>query len=175
MSQEVLGVWNEVRVGPAGVSVSLYAEWDDGTVTVEDETWFTHDELSVETGFLQSLNLTDGTSSALFEPTGADPDGTVDTASPDDQPVPNVGDRLHDTDPPDWSDGWPLVEVTDVFLATMADEYTVETKLLGDNATVADVNPSFPENDYIVLGQYVQTDGSLSDKEYAFPRSRLTY
>jgi hypothetical protein len=40
----ILGVWNEVRISNEGISITLYSESTD-EVYVEDEMWFTHNEL----------------------------------------------------------------------------------------------------------------------------------
>lgn len=37
--------WAELKIGKSGVSATLYTETEDGEVIVEDETWYTHDEI----------------------------------------------------------------------------------------------------------------------------------
>jgi len=58
MAQEPLTVWNEITISQSGIGITLYSESTDGAV-VEDETWFTFDELQTETGEIHSLNLSD--------------------------------------------------------------------------------------------------------------------
>lgn len=105
------------------------------------------------------------------EPTGEDPDGTVDTGV-----LPTAGDVLTDVNAPSWSDDdW--VEVVEV-LDAQADEYVIQGRNEGKvipraeqdwtDETVADANPSYDSDETVVIGQY-----SGTGKHYAFPVSRL--
>lgn len=91
--------------------------------------------------------------------------------------LPEVGDTVVDGNPPSWSDENEL-EVVEVLDYVRADEYVIEGKNEGqaleqwnqawNDRTVADANPSYPEDDVVVRAKYV--DGS---KVYAYPASRL--
>lgn len=37
--------WTELKIGATGVSVSVYSEDNDGVAVLEDEIWFTNDEV----------------------------------------------------------------------------------------------------------------------------------
>jgi len=78
--------------------------------------------------------------------------------------LPEVGQIVHDTDPPHWSND-ERVLVSDI-PRTRADEHDVDRY-----KTVASYNPEYPSKDPVVLGSYV----SGSAKEYAFPVSRLDW
>jgi hypothetical protein len=65
---QILNVWNEVRITSNGISITLLSESTDGTAVVEDETWFTFDELSAQSPSRPvTLNLSDETSEAIEE------------------------------------------------------------------------------------------------------------
>lgn len=62
MTNAPLNVWNEVRITSEGISISLFSESTDGPAIVEDELWFTFDELELlANSEPQSLNLSDET------------------------------------------------------------------------------------------------------------------
>lgn len=61
-------VWNEVRITSDGISISLLSEGRGGRAIVEDEMWFTFDELQeMSPSEPMSLNLSDETQAALSE------------------------------------------------------------------------------------------------------------
>lgn len=45
MTNAPIAVWNEVRFTSEGISISLFSESPDGGAILEDEMWFTYDEL----------------------------------------------------------------------------------------------------------------------------------
>jgi hypothetical protein len=180
-------VFTELRVSDEGVSITLFSEWNGETI-VEDEVWLTDEQLSDTGTLLSDLSLSVETSEALSEARrdalkGAlygPVSGDVETVSePESQSenepawdLPDVGDVVLDGNPPDWSDDNRLrvIEVTD----TPANRYVIgkgPVESFGDtlfNDTVANKNPSEPEDAPVVIANYIG-----SDSQYAFPVSRL--
>ena len=147
---EIINVWNEVRVTGDGISITLLSERASGGAIVEDETWFTFDELTANSPQSPiSLNLSDETSQDFAEQR-----------------------RLAH-----WSDD-TRVEVVEVLPNTRCEEYVIQGRHEGQSLpkseqswtdeTVATANPSYDEGDTVVRGKYVG-----SEKVYAFPASRL--
>ena len=117
------------------------------------------------------------------EPSGADPDGTVDVAHPETERVEQEpdelgelhvklteGDVVRDENPvASWARGkhFEVVEATNV----RADEYVIEEDdLIGLTTTVAEKNPAYDDSEPVII----VTPVNGSDKEYAYPASRLT-
>lgn len=190
MTREIIDVWNEVTISPSGIGITLYSEKRGGPAIVEDETWFTFDEME-EMGASkpQSLNLSDETRAALVgdpAPTGEDPDGTIDVASPraekttDTHDLPDYGAIVEDKNPPSWGEGEPLRVVNDPNMT--AGEYVIEESLVGHDKTVADANPSADPDEPVVECAYMSDVDIAFDKidiseddVYAFPVSRLEW
>jgi hypothetical protein len=165
-------VWNEIRFTDEGVGVTLYSESHDGAV-VEDEAWFAFDEIQDEKPQeIASLRLTEHTRNALE----TEPDIESEMVS---EPEPESwvtdgvqfakGDVVIDDGAPNWSQDNRLVvkEVTD----RTANEYQYDEREIN---TVADANPSYPEDDLVVEAIYFddwEQDDELNT--YAFPISRL--
>lgn len=182
MSNELLSVWNEVTISQSGIGITLYSESRGEQAKVEDETWFTFDELQSLSGDIVNLRLSDDTRTRLVS---NDPQEIVDEmrsqvsnlSNAQVSNLPEEGDLLWDENAPDWNDGGAVV-VEEVLEEVQAREYVIEgpnegTALaehlhqLGDK-TVADENLQYPEDDAVVIARYAG-----SEKEYAFPVSRL--
>lgn len=170
-----INVWNEIRVTAEGISISLLSETGQGGAVVEDETWFTFDELQDQSPQSPiSLNLSQGTLDSFDEQRRLANIGLLyDSAKPS---LPEAGDVLTDENAPHWAeDDW--VEVVEV-LDARADEYVVQGYHEGEkiqpvhqplkDKTVADKNPSYPSDDRVVIAQY-----KGAGDHYAFPVSRL--
>ena len=82
------------------------------------------------------------------------------------EPKLDEGDTVYDKDADhEWQMGpFEVVEVTDV----PAEEYVIGENKWGPNATVADKNTGYDRQEPVIVAT---PDGS--DKEYAYPRSRL--
>jgi hypothetical protein len=163
MAQETpIDVWNEITISQSGVGVTLYSEYGEGGgAVVEDETWFTFDELEGKAGDIISLNLSEESQLSLVEDDKSFRE-TVEESLAEEQQV-SEGDVLIDDNPAPWSnDTRVVVEDADV-VEPASDYYIVES-----GGTVAQANPSYPRDDDVILGHY---EGST--KTYAFPESRL--
>lgn len=168
-------VWNEITISQSGIGITLYSESAGSGAVVEDEVWFTFDELDLKTGEIHSLNLSDITEESINE---LKKDATRGKILSEDQSefsentqsenLPSVGDLVEDSNPPSWSEDNRLkvVEIPD----ETTDEYVVEERPVYNDKTVADVNPSCDPDEPVVICEYV----SGNDKEYAFPLSRLS-
>lgn len=163
-----IGVWAEFRTSTEGVSVTLYSESAEGTPVVEDELWFTHDELQEGPQGIETLRLTQETRAQLK------PDERGSQESQGRQI--EKGDILRDDNAPSWSDN-DIVVVVEPDAGVSADAYYT-----GDGGTVADANPSYPADDTVVRAVYRSDVPQYSDKTiagfddedvYAFPESRL--
>jgi hypothetical protein len=162
MEKEILSVWNEVRVTADGVSVTLYSESTDSGAVVEDEYWISKDEMADTPHSVESLRM----ESSLHQETPSRSESNF-----------SEGQVVVDKSPPKWAEGERLV--VDEVLAYP--QVTAETYLYEENTTtrmgeqlgllaqtVADVNRDYPADDRVILARY---EGS--DKQYAFPASRL--
>jgi hypothetical protein len=170
MANDVLSVWNEVRITTEGISVTLFSESEDGGAVVEDETWFTFDELQERAPSEPlSLNLSDETSERLL-PTDEDPDGSTWNIPPMSAPV-------EDGNPPDWSDDNRLIVIGHPI--ETAGEYVVSESVVGRDKTVADKNDSCDPDEPVVECVYKSETEHIrtADEEdiYAFPVSRLEW
>lgn len=187
-------VWNEVRFTSEGISISLLSESTDGPAIVEDEMWFTYDELqALSPSEPQSLNLSQQTRERLSEQ----------------REDANIGRMLQSADLSEKAEHLPENPSTKELLTYMGfvddgsrqSKYQVPNKyqeMLDENAppwspddrvvvqevtdmrsdeyvidsatgrTVADANPSHPADAPVVVAEYV--DGS---KDYRFPVTRL--
>lgn len=178
-------VWVETRITNEGISISLLSESRDGAI-VEDETWFTFSEMKeMAPSAPISLNLTDTTRDLLRQESAGgeekfgrghsyedgsyehdrdlDIDELLDTGT--EPSMPQKGDVLMDQNPPPWGSDKVPITVTEVLENVKANEHTINEY----NMTVADANPSYSRFDPVILGTYPD-----SDKEYAFPKSRLS-
>ena len=91
--------------------------------------------------------------------------------------LPEVGDCLTDQNPPSWSDN-EYLEVVEVLPHVRCDEYVIQGRNEGEvvprpeqdwtDETVATANPSYDEDEAVVMAQYEGTGDW-----YAFPASRL--
>jgi len=195
-------VYTEVQIDEDSISLTLISESGSNGAVIEDTQRYTFDELEDLTGQHETLRLSRESVNALEqgavqddmeqlldeaeqmvaedtgqefveEPTGEDPDGTVDTGL-----LPTTGEVLTDKNAPSWSDDdW--VEVVEVLEDVSCDEYVIqsmnsqrENSVVSNVAfheeTVADANPSYDPSEPVVIGQY-----NGSGDEYAFPASRL--
>lgn len=174
-------VWVEGQIDEEGISLTLVSEGQDGAV-VEEIKHFTFDELQDMSGEMFSLNLSDETRDGLREQLRLSNIGRVfeedsQESEEGDGSLPERGDVLTDENSPHWSDD-DGVEVTEVLQSTRADRYVVQGPNEGrsispknqqfTDQSVANANPSYPDDDCVILGRYI--GGS---KEYAFPESRL--
>lgn len=103
----------------------------------------------------------------VYEVGGAilDESTTSQDAKSDDYTVPEIGDRMVDSDSnPRYGKG--IVEITKI-PPNRAGRHYIETET--GERSVAYYNPTEPEDAPVVLAQYV----GGSDKEYAFPVTRL--
>jgi hypothetical protein len=64
MNNDIYNIWNEVRITDDTISISLVAEGDDGA-TVEDELFFTFDELQSASGTIEGLTLREETRATM--------------------------------------------------------------------------------------------------------------
>ena len=60
MNDDIYNIWNEVRITDDTISISLVAEGDDGA-TIEDELFFTFDELQSASGTIERLTMREET------------------------------------------------------------------------------------------------------------------
>lgn len=164
-----IDVWNEIRLTDEGVSITLYSESQGEGAIVEDETWFTFDEVENLSGDIYSLNLSDETRESL----STDSDDTLMFEAPDwsaganKEPTFEQGEVVVDKNAPEWSNDDRLVveKVTDV----ESTDYVIEKSDFGRDKNVADVNPVYPDSDTVVEAYYFDGD----NETYAFPISRL--
>jgi hypothetical protein len=182
MEDVITNVWNEVRVTDEGISITLLSESLEGGAIVEDETWFTFDEMRADSPQSPiSLSLSGETDSALAEQRRMAQVGElVDSQESDNsQELPEVGDCLTDQNPPSWASDSDYLEVVEVLPNTRCDEHIIQGPNEGKSLekgkhqlfdkTVADANPSYNENEPVVMAQY-----NGSGDWYAFPASRLS-
>ena len=146
---------------------------------MEDETWFTFAELQEQSPSAPiSLNLSDETQSAFAEERRMAQVGRI--SENQESNLPQVGDRVRDENPPDWATDLEELEVVEVLSDVRADEYVIQGPNEGtaidksmqrlSDETVADANPSYDEDEPVVLAKYERGDSD----EYAFPASRLS-
>jgi len=173
----VTSVWNEITISGEGVGITLYSEGETGAI-VEDETWFTFDELQSEMrGEIVNLSLSDNARDTLSEMSRlADigrifEDGHHGEQSRIGQPkksaydLPEEGDVMNDPESNvQFGDG--RVKVTKV---TSKESKNWTLVVNGKETTVAQQNPGHPSNAPVILGNYIEG----SDKSYAYPVTRL--
>lgn len=182
MTQEILNVWNEIRVTDEGISISLFSESRDGGAVLEDETWFTFDEMSemTPTGPM-SLRLSDEARESLDrsrefgsedsqQSAESGSRKSAESGSRKSVEIPPVGNFVRDANPPSWSDGERLkvVGISD----KSANEYQIE-----GHQTVYMANPSCDPDEPVAEAVYESDIGPFgnynSDDVYAYPASRL--
>jgi hypothetical protein len=162
-------VWNEIRVTDDGVSVTLYSEDPSGHgPIVEDEWWMTHAEIENTPHGIASLRVSEE---------------TLERGSQEEEVTLSTGDVVEDLNPPSYMSeeaigekGQLIVDEVlppEVTCATWAFDEEASTDDMSDMEqvfaqTVADANPSYPDDDRVVLARYKD-----SDSQYAFPASRL--
>jgi len=151
---QINGAWTELRVTSEGISVSLYTESDD-RVSVEDETWFTWDELEDSVGAVVEL--------------GANQPSTDTESDEKSYILPNVGDVMVDPKAPRWSDD-NLVRVTHVYPEVTHSEWPL-TDHDGEADVLSDLNRYEPADAPVVEAEYLGNEGN----EYAFPVTRLEH
>jgi hypothetical protein len=83
MNTEIYNIWNEVRISDDTISISLIAEGDDGA-TVEDELFFTFEDLQSASGSIDRLTLRGETRETM----------TRTEQTMDGYAVPNPGQRV---------------------------------------------------------------------------------
>jgi len=162
-------VWNEVRFTSEGISISLFSEWPDTGAILEDETWFTYDELQeMSPSGPLNLSLTEQSRSALAGQSTMRMNDSRESG----HTLPEVGQIVRDTNPPDWSkSNHVLVEVVGIPDQT-AGEYVVEENSDAEDITVVGANPDCNDPDQpVIIGEYV----AGSEKTYAFPLNRLDW
>lgn len=178
-------VWTEVRATDEGVSITLYSETGNDVI-VEDETWYTLDELTSDDNNRTRLTLSEKSLTRLSDDEDEDDEtgstdqiddyqkfyGTIPLSISEKDPVDRLdieeGDVLVDIEGAQVVMGpdKPKVEVTNVTRERASDyDITVD----GETVTVAEENPDYPIYDLVVEGQYVKG----GDRTYAFPVSRL--
>lgn len=177
-----IAVWNEITISESGIGITLYSEGEDGAC-VEDETWFTHAELEDMAGDIVSLKLSEESQSELRDGRDAATEKRISEWLEEQRTMQSesrlqVGDIVVDDNCPSWSDD-SRVRIDEILSDVRADEYIIQGDTKGEvlstlaqswnDKTVADANPSYPEDDIVVIGHYI--DGG---KDYAFPASRLT-
>jgi hypothetical protein len=172
MVNEPTTAYTEVQIDEDSISLTLITESQDG-VTIEDTARYTFDELQSLSGQHFTLSLSGDSQSALSELSRLSNIGRIFDES---ERQIEEGDVLEDDNPAPWSNDTRIVveEVTD----TPADRYIIEGETEGlsihpdsqqwSEKSVADANPSYPDDDRVILGHY-----SASTKTYAFPESRL--
>jgi len=174
------GVWLEGQIDENGISLTLISEKRHSGAQVEEIKHFDISELEQMSGELFSLNLSDETSEALVGNSASRDSGQSEIEDYADslpseiealseletsaRPTPERGQTMVDENAPHWSND-DRVEVI------QATDYSADKFGMGDpGSTVADANPSYPDDDNVILASYVG-----SQKEYAFPESRLKY
>ena len=170
---EILDTWTEVRTSDNGISATLYSEWEGGEVIVEDELWFTQDELS-DSREITSLNLSQESREAIYSrQTDIDSyteDNSVELIQESSNQI-EEGDWVIDENPPSWSEDGARLQVVERLDDVTADEYVIEKNTFGKDGTVAMANPSYPSDDTVILCRFA--DQMDSDEPYAYPESRL--
>lgn len=181
MDERPIDVWNEVRVSPDGISISLISESAEGDgPVVEAEEMFAFEELEemAPTGPM-TMRLSDKTRDALRERSrnSAESDSRnsakTRTIMGDTFTLPEEGEVVRDTEAPDWSDtGQVIVQnVTN----SVASDYVIEEKSgVRRVETVNTLNLNHPPNAPVVEAAYLSVDGGQSDT-YAFPVTRLDF
>lgn len=85
MTQAPTTVWNEVRFTSDGISISLFSESKEGGAILEDEMWFTYDELQeMAPSGPKNLGLSRESSDALAKQRGRAAMAEVLSSSDDD-------------------------------------------------------------------------------------------
>jgi hypothetical protein len=173
MAQAPSTVWAEVRFTSDGISISLLSESQGTGAIVEDEAWFTFEELQeMSPSAPQSMNLSQETQEALAEQRKQAAVGKLFTDSQQSGSVenlPEVGDTVVDTNPPKWSQDNELevVGISD----KSASEYVIEESDFGPDKTVSAENPKCHGDETVIEAEYTSGDGTT----YAFPESRLDF
>lgn len=153
-------VWLEVQYDGDSFNLTLLTEAVGRQAKAEAVTNLDPDTLAE--GSVFSLSLSDETRSALVDnQQSGNPLDQLETAP---RPTPERGQIMVDDNPAPWSDD----DRVEVIYAT---DYEADTFDMDDTgSTVAQANPSYPDDDNVIIAKYV---GSV--KEYAFPASRLKY
>lgn len=161
-------VWNEIRFTSEGISISLFSESPDTGAILEDETWFTYDELQeMSPSGPLNLSLTEQSRSALAGQETTTEQGNSQESG---YTLPEVGQIVRDTNPPSWSKS-PSVEVVGISDATAGD-HVIEVNSGAEDITVMSANPDCNDPDQpVIIGKYI----AGSEKTYAFPLNRLDW
>jgi len=164
-------VWNEIRFTSEGISISLFSEWTDTGAILEDETWFTYDELQeMSPSGPLNLSLTEQSRSTL----AGQETTTVNDSQESEYTLPEVGQMVQDTNPSGWNESnYALLEVVEISDKS-AGEYFVDQKAhMPDEyrETVANANPSCDPDEPVIEAEYVDGTG----ESYGFPVSRLEW
>jgi len=171
---EILDTWTEVRTSDNGISATLYSEWEGGEVIVEDELWFTQDELS-DSREITSLNLSQESREAIYSRQTDIDSYTEKNGVELIQESRNQiaeGDWVIDENPPSWSEDGARLQVVERLDDVTADEYVIKhNNFYRNDVTVASENPDCPSDDTVILCRFA--DQMDSDEPYAYPESRL--
>jgi len=176
MAQAPTTVWNEVRFTSEGISISLFSESPDGGMILEDEMWYTYDELQeMVPSEPLSMRLSDQSRRALVDSLESvdsqEPVTMKESVDSRESDLPEVGQMMTDTNAPSWSvdDRVEVVSISD----KSADEYVVQESDFGRPKTVADVNYESDADETVIEAQYLDESGLPAGKVYGFPVSRL--
>jgi hypothetical protein len=155
----ITNVWLEVQYDGDSFNLTLLSEAVGRQAKAEAVTNL--DPEAVADGSVFSLSLSDETRTALVE--NQQSDNPLDQLETAPRPTPERGQVMVDDNPAPWSNDTRVVveEVTD----EVAKDYKIDTI-----ETVATANPSYPDDDTVILGHY-----KGSTKTYGFPESRLVY
>ena len=159
-------VYTEVQIDEDSISLTLISESGSSGPVIEDTERYTFDELQSLSGEHSTLRLSRESVNALKTEEKAVLDGDLLAELEEGDDLPEVGDCLHDQNPPWWSE--QRLEVVEVLPNTRCDEYIIQELMWEPNKTVADANPAYDKDEPVVIAQY---DGT--GEEYAFPASRL--
>lgn len=174
-------VWNEVRVTSDGISISMYSESRDSGAVVEDELWFTFDELqAMSPSEPKQMRLSQSSRKLLEDAASAMQKQEVMEELEESEPSYEEGEVVQDTNAPSWSEDDRLVVVN--VADHPADEYIVEARRHRPNETVYTTNPSCDADETVIEAVYyddwVHSDAEgygeyNEDDVYAFPESRI--
>lgn len=169
-------VYTEVQIDEDSISLTLISESGSSGPVIEDTERYTFDELQSLSGEHSTLRLSRESVNALKTEEKAVLDGDLLAELEEGDDLPEVGDCLHDQNPPWWSE--QRLEVVEVLEHVTCDEYVIQGRHEGqaldtslqswNDKTVADANPGYDKDEPVVIAQYDGTGGT-----YAFPASRL--
>lgn len=173
--------YTEVQIDEDSISLTLISESGSNGAVIEDTERFTFDELENMAGAHRTLRLSRESVTALEEAGSQQLGELVENLENEQvENLPQKGDVLIDENSPSWSNGDRVV-VEDV-VKCRANEYVIQSPYGGKentvpervdplcDKTVADANPSYPDDDRVVLAHYLDDTGGDA---YAFPESRV--